>query len=65
MRVLKLCHVANKAREIATDIHRKERLFVVLYLVLAGKEGAAKSIYGYKRYKQELLCMKCRKLDKK
>ena len=65
MRVLKLCHVANKAGEIATDKHRKEGLFVVLPLVLAGKKGAAKSIYGYKRYKQGLLCMKCRKLDKK
>ena len=60
-----MCHVANKAREIATDIYRKEGLFVVLSLVLAGKKGAAKSIYGYKRYKQGLLCMKCRKLDKK
>jgi hypothetical protein len=65
MKVLKLCHIANKAHEIATDIHRKEGLFVVLSLVLAGKKGAAKSIYGYKRYKQGLLCMKCRKLDKK
>jgi hypothetical protein len=54
MRVLKLCHIANKAREIATDIYRKERLFVVLSLLPAGKKGAAKSIYGHKRYKQGL-----------
>jgi len=65
MRVLKLCHITYKACEIATDIHRKGGLFVVLSLVLAGKKGAAKSIYGYKRYKQGLCSMKCRKLDKK
>jgi hypothetical protein len=65
IRVLKLCHIANKAHEIATDIYRKERIFVVLPLVLAEKKEAVKSIYEYKRYKQGMLCMKCRKLDKK